>query len=134
MKKFFLIYLLLFSYLNAHALKIFASQENGEVQIYTYFTKSSPCKNCQVDLLDENSQIFETGVSDENGKISFFTKKPSFKIVVNASAGHLAQIQFSSDTPIEEEKTSVFLKKILLSLSVIIGFFVIVKVLKRRSY
>lgn len=118
---------------NAHALKVFANEENGILHVKAYFTKSSPCKGCKVELIDEKEKVFTSGISDEFGEVSFPIKKQTFKIVVIASMGHKGESEFTSEHPIKEESDIQALLKILLALGIIGAVFVLLQFVKRKK-
>ncbi|DAB34949.1 MAG TPA: hypothetical protein CFH82_02685, partial [Sulfurospirillum sp. UBA12182] len=101
MKKTFLIFLFFITALQAHSLKIFTTQEAQTLHIFTYFSKSSPCQECLIELTDEKGTIIETTKSDEAGKAVLPIKADKFEIVVQASLWAQNDLEFTSDTPIK---------------------------------
>ena len=82
---------------NAHSLKVFAKEENGVVNLKSFFYGNSPCKECEV-LLIKNGEIIQTLKTDENGKASFKVISSEFEIQVNGGLGHEKKINFMSKT------------------------------------
>lgn len=122
--RFFLLFTLVFtSSLLAHKLNIFAYDEAGKLFIHSYFTKSSPCKGCQVYLLDENQhELTQTKTNDE-GKVSLSLPSSSFFIVVEAGMGHQQQIHYIAQSEPKKEPTEHAWVKIALGLAIIFLFF-----------
>ena len=82
---------------NAHSLKVFAKEENGVVNLKSFFYGNSPCKECEVSLI-KNGEIIQTLKTDENGKASFKAISSEFEIQVNGGLGHEKKINFRSET------------------------------------
>lgn len=82
---------------NAHSLKVFAKEENGVVNLKSFFYGNSPCKECKVSLI-KNGEIIQTLKTDENGKASFKAISSEFEIQVNGGLGHEKKINFMSKT------------------------------------
>ena len=82
---------------NAHSLKVFAKEENGVVNLKSFFYGNSPCKECEVSLI-KNGEIIQTLKTDENGKASFKAISSEFEIQVNGGLGHEKKINFMSKT------------------------------------
>ena len=82
---------------NAHSLKVFAKEENGVVNLKSFFYGNSPCKECEVSLI-KNGEIIQTLKTDENGKTSFKAISSEFEIQVNGGLGHEKKINFMSKT------------------------------------
>ena len=52
--------------LQAHSLKVFASQDGDFVVIKSYFYGNSPCRNCNIDIIKDD-KIIQNAKTDENG-------------------------------------------------------------------
>lgn len=83
--RFFLLLMFMFaSSLLAHKLNIFAYDEEGKLFVHSYFTKSSPCKGCQVSFLDETQRLLAKTQTNDEGKVSVSLPASSFIILVKA--------------------------------------------------
>lgn len=82
---------------NAHSLKVFAKEENGVVNLKSFFYGNSPCKECEISLI-KNGEIIQTLKTDEKGKASFKAISSEFEIQVNGGLGHEKKINFMSKT------------------------------------
>lgn len=133
MKKTLFLLLLCCYSLQAHSLKVFVTQESDTFIVYSYFSKSSPCKGCQVTLFDEQGNLFDEGITDASGKSYFKAKKQKFRVIVKASMGHQGESEFSSQNPVSQEEgtLNIFLKG-LFAFGVITIFFLFAYFVKRK--
>lgn len=90
---------------NAHSLKVFAKEENGVVNLKSFFYGNSPCKECEVSLI-KNGEIIQTLKTDENGKASFKVIADEFEIQVDGGLGHGKSINFKAQKN-ENEKENL---------------------------
>ncbi len=80
-----------FSGVKAHRLNIFAYYEDGEINIESFFSDGTPCRNCRFSIVDEKGNVLKQGVLDDKGQaIVQMSLKKGMYIRVNASMGHLA--------------------------------------------
>lgn len=133
MKKIVFLLFICSSFIYAHALHVFVSEEGKEMTVYSYFSKSSPCKECKVELFDMQDKVFATGKTDENGKAVFPLKYPTCKVVVDASMGHRGEATFSSEHPMQEETQIHKDEKFFLGIGVIVVFFFLLFLFKRKK-
>ena len=52
--RYFIFLILIMGSLFAHKLNLFYVDENNKIYFSTYFASGAPCKNCEVDIYDEN--------------------------------------------------------------------------------
>ncbi|MBE0490995.1 MAG: hypothetical protein IBX44_01960 [Sulfurospirillum sp.] len=117
----------------AHSLKIFVSElENGKIEVYAYFTKSSVCKACEVQVKNAD-KILAQVLTDNFGKAEILLKQKSVEIVVQASLGHRGQVSFTATQPTEQTKDDNPFIKILIALSVIALIFLLLYNVKRSK-
>lgn len=64
-----LLSLLVFTSVWAHKINLFAYDEEGKLFVQSYFTKSSPCKQCTVKLLDANQKELLAFATDDEAKL-----------------------------------------------------------------
>lgn len=133
-----LLSLLLFTTVWAHKINLFAYDEEGTLFVQSYFTKSSPCKQCLVKLLDANQKELLAFKTDDEGKAS--TKLPSaeFDIIVEAGMGHQAQTHYVAQSHTKEEAkiqpSDTPLAKMALGLAIIGFFFGVLYWIKRKPH
>ena len=77
----------------AHKVSIFASEQNGVVDVYGYFSDGTPAKKSDVEVYDAvTGKLLLKGKTDENGLFEF--KVPAgekeLRIVLYAGLGHKA--------------------------------------------
>ena len=124
-----LISLCCLSTLWAHKLNLFAhDEEDGMLYLHSYFTKSSPCKNCTIKLLDKDENLLATQMTNEEGKASLSLPKKVAFIIVDGGMGHQERIVYQPTNKQQEERQESTssqneLTKIALSLAIIILFF-----------
>ncbi len=128
----------LLSTLWAHKINLFVYDEAGKLYIQSYFTKSSPCKQCTVKLLDDTQKELLIVRTDEEGKASAILPASEFNIVVEAGMGHQTQTHYVAQSHTKEEATKAPSDappaKILLALVIIFLFFGGLYWIKRKPY
>lgn len=125
-----LVFLLLNS-LYAHKLYILGDDDGKTLHIKSYFTKSSFCQNCQVEILDEDEKILFKGSTDEKGEASFpFTSKKVY-IDVLASIGHKNRVFYESENELISEDENESYLKLLLALGIIALLFFLLRFFKK---
>jgi len=122
---------LLFNSLYAHKLYILGDDDGKTLHVKSYFTKSSFCQNCQIEILDKNEKILFKGVTDKKGEATFpFTTKNVYIDVV-ASMGHKNRVLYESENElISEDKNESYLK-ILIALGIIGFIFFVLRFFKK---
>ena len=87
----FFVFLLCMSSLFAHKLNVFLSQENDKVYVSSYYAAGSFCKKCKVEVLNKNSELIQTGTTNEKGEFVIFKLDSTLHVSVEASGGHKVQ-------------------------------------------
>lgn len=120
----------------AHKINLFAYDEEGKLYIQSYFTKSSPCKQCVLKLLDDNQKELLVLKTDDDGKASAKLPAAEFSIVVEAGMGHQSQTHYVAQSHTKEEAKTLPSDtpwdKILLGLAIIVFFFGVLYWTKRK--
>ena len=120
----------------AHKINLFAYDEEGKLYVQSYFTKSSPCKQCVLKLLDDNQKELLVLKTDDDGKASAKLPAAEFSIVVEAGMGHQSQTHYVSQSHTKEEAKTLPSDtpwdKILLGLAIIVFFFGVLYWTKRK--
>ena len=96
MKKFvlFFIFLMYSTFLFPHKLSIFAYYEDGKLNIESFYSDGTPCKNCDFVIYNNEGKKILSGKLDEKGeKIIPMKLNSNIKIDVNASMGHFASFK-----------------------------------------
>lgn len=131
--RFFLLLMFMFtSSLLAHKLNIFAYDEEGKLFVHSYFTKSSPCKGCQVSFLDETQRLLAKTQTNDEGKVSVSLPASSFIILVEAGMGHQQQIDYRAQSELKKELSDNNGLKIVLGLAIIFFLFGVLTWFKKR--
>ena len=107
---------------------------SGLVAVHAYFTKSTPCIECEVDVKSGEKILLRTK-TDENGRVKFTPPSKEFSAEVNAGMGHKAQISHVVEgefkiTPKGDEELGIWAK--ILSVFVIFIFFAVLYMYKKR--
>lgn len=131
-----LLSLLLFTTVWAHKINLFAYDEEGKLYVQSYFTKSSPCKQCVVKLLDEHQKELLVFNTDDEGKASAKLPSAEFDIIVEAGMGHQTQTHYVAQSHTKEEVKTLSSDtpwdKMLLGLAIIVFFFGALYWIKRK--
>lgn len=118
---------LLFTALLAHKVNLFAYDEEGILYIQSYFTKSSPCKQCPIKIFGENEKELATLTTNDEGKVSMKLPAASFSILVEAGMGHQQSITYQAKSHTKEEAkklpSDTPVDKMALGLAIIVFFF-----------
>lgn len=130
--KIFVIVLLLISNVLAHRLYILANDDGKTLQIKSYFTKSSPCKDCEVAILDADKNILAKAKTSSSGEANISMPQSAFDIQVTASMGHQNSISYQSEHQVSVDE-NISTQKILLSLGIIFVLFFILYIIKRKK-
>lgn len=133
MRFFILLTLIFTSSLLAHKLNIFAYDEGGKLYLHSYFAKSSPCKGCQVRIIDNNERELVKTVTNKEGKISITLPASAFSIVVEAGMGHQQELSYTANGSKEEIIDSEWSKIVFGLIMVFLLFGVLIWFKKRPS-
>lgn len=131
-----LLSLLLLTSVWAHKINLFAYDEAGTLFIQSYFTQSSPCKQCPVKLLDAQQKELLVLTTNDEGKASVKLPAAEFEIIVEGGMGHQAQTHYVAQSHTKEEAKALPsdtpLDKMLLGLAIIVLFFGVLYWIKRK--
>lgn len=132
-----LLSLVCISSLLAHKINLFAYDESGQLMIQSYFTKTSPCKECTISLVDANENVLVQLRTNDEGKVSTPLPAKSFFIIVDAGMGHQHKIQYEAQSHTKEETKNLPsdtpIEKIVLGLGIIALLFGGMYWIKRRK-
>ncbi|MDR0747316.1 MAG: hypothetical protein LBE89_05415 [Helicobacteraceae bacterium] len=120
----------------AHRLNLFITDENSTIYIRSYFTKSAPCRECEVVVFDPNGQEIANTTTDENGRAEIALEADSVVVSVNGGMGHTARIEYTLTGELAQEiETPLWfsLAKGAFSILAIALFFGTLRILKRRK-
>jgi len=130
----FLIFLA--SFLSAHKLNIFVYDEDNTLYIQSYFTKSSPCKNCEVVVEDDSGDTLAKLFTDGEGKASLSVSKDVVAISVDGGMGHFQKLRYELKSRAKEEAQNlpadISWQRIVLGLGIIAAVFLILWFVKRK--
>ena len=137
--RYFLLLALFISFLFAHKINLFVTNEENGVNIYSYFANGNPCINCKL-LIKNGENIVLEDKLDANGKYLYSSKYKNIQVTIDASGGHIAKQDIelenikneSLQTHLKEEKENEYIK-ILISLFLIVLIFYVLKMLKRKK-
>jgi nickel transport protein len=136
--RYIILFFLLFSISYAHKVNLFISQDDGVLDIYSYFANGAPCKNCQLIIKDKESIIVDAKF-DDKGKYLFTPTTKNIEVIVDASGGHRAsemvEVQNVKKEDIKEhlqKEQSDKNLKILIGFGLIFFIFLALKVIKRK--
>jgi len=122
---------LLFNSLYAHKLYVLGSDDGKTLHVKSYFTKSSFCQNCQVEILDKDENILFKGVTDEKGEATFPFTTRNVYIDVVASMGHKNRVFYESENEMISEDKNESYMKILIALGIIGLIFFVLRFFKK---
>ena len=137
--RYFLLLALFISFLFAHKINLFVTNEENGVNIYSYFANGNPCINCKL-LIKNGENIILEDKLDVNGKYLYSSKYKDIQVTIDASGGHIAKQDIvvenikneSLQTHLKEEKENEYIK-ILISLVLIGLIFYVLKIVKRKK-
>ena len=137
--RYFLLLALFISFLFAHKINLFVTNEENGVNIYSYFANGNPCINCKL-LIKNGENIVLEDKLDVNGKYLYSSKYKDIQVTIDASGGHIAKqdivvenIKNESLQPhLKEEKENEYIK-IFISLVLIGLIFYVLKIVKRKK-
>lgn len=118
-----------FGLVYGHSLKIFATDTNGTLNVESFFTKSSPCIECDMTITQNKKQIALKTDTNGTAQIKLISNDEVI-IEVNAGAGHYKQISYIPNS-IQEENKDFDVQKFVLALVLIFGIFYLLKRYKK---
>ncbi len=88
--RYFIFLILIMGSLFAHKLNLFYVDENNKIYFSTYFASGAPCKNCEVDIYDENKKVIKRLKTDDKGEfiVEYFK---GMSIKVETIGGHAVE-------------------------------------------
>ena len=137
--RYFLLLALFISFLFAHKINLFVTNEENGVNIYSYFANGNPCINCKLLIKNGENVVLEDKL-DANGKYLYPSKYKEIEITIDASGGHIAKQDIELEniknealqTHLKEEKENEHIK-ILISLVLMGAIFYVLKIVKRKK-
>lgn len=87
--KYIILLVLFTSFLFAHKLNLFVTDESDSLEIYSYFTNGVSCKNCKLIIKSDEKTIIEDVLNDE-GKFNYKPINKNIEVIVDATGGHIA--------------------------------------------
>lgn len=127
-----MLWLLVFSGLFAHKLYILADDDGKTLHVKSYFTKSSPCMNCDIKILDKKDKVLGVYKTNDSGEANIPIVSQAFDIEVSASMGHQNKISYESDHQITIDE-NVSISRIIFSLGILFFIFFLLFMLKRKK-
>ncbi|MDR1461032.1 MAG: hypothetical protein LBI78_05250 [Campylobacteraceae bacterium] len=123
--------------LSAHKISLFVYDDNGTLYIQSYFTKSSPCKNCEVTVKDENDKNIAKLFTDDDGKASLETSNEVVTISVDGSMGHFKEMKYTlksfTKDDVQDLPPDISLYNIFIALAIIAVIFLMLWFVKRKK-
>lgn len=125
----YLILFIIFLNLQAHNLKVFTKEGKDFFELKAYYSSSSVCKNCDVNITTKDNTIIKKK-TNKNGIVNIPKDLKPTKIVVDGFLGHLKVVEFKDN--FTSKSTFPFLLKMLFA-SIFLGlFFYILRIVKKR--
>ncbi|MDR1451452.1 MAG: hypothetical protein LBI57_03855 [Helicobacteraceae bacterium] len=120
----------------AHKLNLFVTDENATLFIRSYFTKSAPCRECEVWIFDKNGKEIAKTKTDGNGEAAIAVAASNVVARVNGGMGHQVEIDYELTGEFDEEiETPLWLSlmKGALGTGIIALFFASLWLIKRKN-
>ena len=86
--KYLFLSLLFLNFSYAHKINLFITNENDDLQIYSYFASGMACKNCKLIIKNEEKIVLQDVLNSE-GKYTYKRTFKNVEIIVDASSGHI---------------------------------------------
>ncbi len=135
--KYIILLVLFTSFLFAHKLNLFVTDESDSLEIYSYFTNGVSCKNCKLIIKSDEKIILEDILSND-GKYIYKPTIKNLEVIVDATGGHIAtekievenvKTQDINEHKIKEKRAESI--KILIALMLILLIFFLLKRFKK---
>ena len=107
--KYLFLFLLFLNFSYAHKINLFVTNENDNLEIYSYFASGSACKNCKLIIKNEEKIVLQDVLNSE-GKYTYKRTFKNVEIIVDASSGHIVSEKIEVSN-IKNEKLNQHLKK-----------------------
>lgn len=135
--KYLFLFLIFLNISYAHKVNLFITEENGTLDIYSYFANGAPCKNCGL-LIKDGDQIILNDYLNKEGKYQYNPTTKNIEVIIDASSGHIAQEKVTVEnikhedikTHKEKEQNKEYLNILLGLILIFAGFFVLKKIKK----
>jgi nickel transport protein len=75
----------------AHKLNLFLTQENDKVFVSAYFASGTFCKNCKVEVKNENQKLLQSGNTNDKGEFVITKLDSIITVAIDASSGHIVK-------------------------------------------
>ena len=112
-----------FSY--AHKINLFISNENNNLEIYSYFANGNPCKGCKLTIKNDKDIILQDILNSE-GKYNYKATFPSLEVTIDAGEGHIAKERIVlSDVKNEDLKEHIKNEEEKKGINIVIGLLLI---------
>ncbi|MDR1285839.1 MAG: hypothetical protein LBJ88_06535 [Campylobacteraceae bacterium] len=123
--------------LSAHKINLFMYDDNGTLYIQSYFTKSSPCKNCEVIVKDESSKDIARLFTDENGKTSVLMSNDVVTVSVDGGMGHFKETKYTLKSLTKDDAqnlpSDIPLPNLFIALAIMAGIFLALWFVKKKK-
>lgn len=128
------LFLLLTAMLFAHKLNLFYSiDNNGSLNINSYFASGSPCRICKINLKNAEGNIIFTAYTDHNGDALIPNMpKTLTEITIDGGMGHAASATFAQTGNLQTEKEKPYLHFFLAAIGFIAAFTVLYFLKRKR--
>ncbi len=85
---------------------LFTAQIGDKLEVKSFFADGSPCKNCDITVLDANDKEILKGKTDEKGKFTFSLPQniEKVKIILLAEEGHIVKKTINISALTKEKK------------------------------
>ncbi len=104
---FILLILLLPLNSHAHRINLFVEQVGSRLEVAGFFPDGSPCKGCEIEVLDKEGKVLQATQTDDLGKATLSIKKAGdLKVVLKAGEGHRAEKEIKVNLPKKESMVS----------------------------
>ncbi|MDR1008477.1 MAG: hypothetical protein LBL65_07985 [Campylobacteraceae bacterium] len=123
--------------LSAHKINLFMYDDNGTLYIQSYFTKSSPCKNCEVVVKDENAKDIVRLLTDDEGKTSVQMSNDAVIVSVDGGMGHFKETKYILKSLTKEDTqnlpSDIPLPNLFIALVIMAGIFSVLWFVKKKK-
>jgi nickel transport protein len=135
--RYLLILIFIFTFSNAHKINLFISEQNGTLDIYSYFANGGACKNCQLIIKNGDSIVLDDTLNSE-GKYQYNSPYKNIEVIVDATGGHRASeiVELENikkedlKTHIEQEKNKEYINIFIGLILILVIFFILKKIKK----
>ncbi len=131
-----LLSIFLVNILFAHKLNLFLFEEEKSIYISSYFASGAPCKNCKVDIYNQEKRLLTSATTDKNGEYIIEKVEAKLFVKVEAIGGHAVEKEFElksikSKQDVEDIKPENSLFQSILAILLIGIIFLLLKRIKK---